>query len=637
MSLNTPSTAGLVRVAGRIREQGGSVPLPAWVRITDGPGTVLRDAGVHESLRGFPCDGSFEIALAPGVYEFAIHRLISHEWFVETLVLEAGVERTLDVELKPWCDPAERGFFGGESHDHLLHPQDAGAAARYCEALGISYLDACQPWMHHRPRDRVTSGEEVARVLESHSAGGFHLYFGAERPKKRFGHVWWTNLTPFADPFGEYAGWHDPDYVAFCKLPRASAEVDIQAGCPFTGELPFTSWYRYRRQGAVGVSAHPTSWWVDNAEQKLIHTNIATDMVYALLAGCEVDAIVAMGYDPDQIFYQNVWFRLLNAGYRLPACAEADGGLQGPHHIGRILGYTRTPTGAYSRTGIAEGLRTGRTVMTSGPFVVFSADHGRYQMGDEIRLDRPDHQLDIEAWSDPDPREFLSGLVVYRNGIPFLIQDLRAGKPRHVRLAVPVTEPRGRAWYVVKVYGSRFPAEDRFLDVFAYARLCEEEPHAEYRDLKQVALTNPIYFIPRDWSPPAPVRCRLHLETVPGARVVISELGEVRETLVADAKGRVETVVSPVAELTVTAGTLPPIQRSIFLDYDPVRRLVEYSYSGRWRAQTRSGMLPGQVPWWGFAFGALREKLQELHWRIMPGEEARCGPAHDSESPRPGL
>jgi hypothetical protein len=325
-----------------------------------------------------------------------------------------------------------------------------------------------------------------------------------------------------------------------------------------------------------------------------------------------------MGYDPDQIFYQNVWFRLLNAGYRLPACAETDGCLHGPHHIGQILGYTQTPTGTYSRGGIAEGMRTGRTLMTSGPFVLFTADNGRYRMGDEIPLDQPDHELEIEAWSDPDPHEFLSGLVVYRNGLPFLKQDLRARKLRHVRLAVPVTEPRERAWYVVKVYGSQFPAEDRFLDVFAYAELCEQEAHFEYRNIKQVALTNPLYFVPHGWSPPEPVRCRLHLETIPGARVLISELGEERGTLVADANGHVEAVVSPVAELTITAGNAPPLRRSIFLDYGPVRRLVEYSYTGQWRPHTRNGMLPGQVPWWGFAFEALREELQEIHWRIMP-------------------
>ena len=615
--MNTSSPVEKARVIVRIHERGSSDPLPAWVRITDEQGGIFQDAKVHESLCGFPCNGSFEVSLPPGRYEIALHRLISHEWFVKSLNLEAGSDLTLDAELTPWIDPASHGFFCGESHDHLEHPKETQAAG-YCEALGIDYLDACQPWMHRRAKDRLISGDEMARMLESHSTGKFHLYFGAERPKTRFGHVWWTNLTPFADPFGEYMGWHDPDYVAFCKNPHASAEVDIQTNCPFTGELPFTTWNRYRRQGAVGVSAHPTSWWVDDAEQKFIHTNIATDMMYALLAGCAVDAIVAMGYDPDQIFYQNVWFHILNEGYRLPACAETDGCLMGPHHIGQILGYTQTPTGIYSRGGIAEGLRTGRTMMTSGPFVLFTADNGRYRMGDEIPLDRPDHQLEIEAWSAPDPREFLSGLVVYRNGIPFLKKDLRAAKTRHVRLAVPVTEPRDRAWYVVKVYGSQFPSEDRFLDVFAYADLCEQEAHSEYRDLKQVALTNPLYFIPRGWSPPEPVRCRLHLETLPGAQVLISELGKERMTLVADANGRVEAVVSPVAELTITAGNTPPLRRSILLDYGPVRRLVEYSYTGRWRPHTRSGMLPGQVPWWGFAFQDLRETLQEIHWRIVP-------------------
>ena len=202
--------------------------------------------------------------------------------------------------------------------------------------------------------------------------------------------------------------------------------------------------------------------------------------------------------------------------------------------------------------------------------------------------------------------------------LQFVKQDLRQEKPRHHRLTVPVEERGERAWDVVKVYGSQYPADDRFLDVLGYAELCEEELHSEYLAMTQVAITNPITFIPPGWAPPGPVKCRLHLETVPGARVTISEHAEVIEELIADRQGRIETVVSPLAELTITAGNVAPVRRSIFLDYVPVRRHVEYCYTGQWRSRTRSGMLPGQVPWSGFAFAALREALQDINWCIKP-------------------
>ena len=615
--MKPPPSPDLIRLTGHIHEPGTAQPLPAWVLITDSHGTIIQDAGVHESLRGFPCNGTFEVDLPPGPYAISVHRLISHEWFRETFSVQAGERKTLDCELTPWIDPAASGFFCGESHDHLNHLQDPKAVVRYCEALGISYLDVCQGWMHLRDKEHVTSGDEIAQKLESHSTPGFHLYFGGERPKKRYGHTWWTNLTPFKDPHGEYMGWHDPDYVKFCLL-QTRTDVEVEPNCPFTGELPFSVWRRFQAQGAVGVSAHPTSWWLERADQKLITTNIASDLIYGLLAGCAPDAIVAMGYDPDQIFYQNVWFHLLNEGYRLPAVAETDGDLHGAHHIGQILGYTQTPDRTYSRTGVAEGMRTGRTLMTSGPFVIFTADDGHYRMGDEITLDHPGHQLEVEAWSDPAPGEFLSGLIVYRNGHPILKQDLREQKPRHHRLILPVTEHGGRAWYVVKAYGSNYPTDDLFLDVFAYAELCEQEVHSEYTAIKQVALTNPIYFVPRGWAPQAPVQCQLHLTTVPGARVVISVLDVVQQELTADAQGGVETVVSPLADLTITTPGMPPLKRSIFLDYAPVRRHVEYSYTGQWREKTKSGMLPGQVPWSGFAFDSLRESLQHIYWHITP-------------------
>jgi len=616
MTTLSPQQSGHLK--GSIYEKGNQKLLPAWVRISNEQGVILNDTGVHESLRGFPCNGSFAIMLPPGRYEIAIHRHISHEWFIAVLNVTGSEIYTLNCELVPWFDPGKAGFFCGESHDHINYPVSPKDVVLYCEALGISYLDVCQGWMHRREKERVVSGDEMARMLESYSTPSFHLYFGGERPKKRFGHTWWTHLPPFKDPHGEYMSWHDPDYVSFCQQPHESAEVEVEPQCPFSGELPFSSWQRFQAQGAVGVSAHPTSWWLDRPDQKLITTNLASDLIYGLLAGCAPDAIVAMGYDPDQIFYQNTWFHLLNEGYRLPACAETDGDLHGAHHIGQILSYTQTSDHFYSRRGIAEGIKNGRTLMTSGPFILFTCDNGHYRMGDEIPLDQPNHQLDVEAWSDPDPREYLSGLVIYRNGHLFTKKDLRDQKPRHMRFSIPVTEADGRAWYVVKAYGSTYPAEDCFLDVFAYAELCERELHSEYQAIKQVALTNPIYFIPRGWIAPKPVQCQLHLETIPGAHVVISRLGVVQEELTADPHGHVKAPVSPLADLTITANGIAPVTRSIFLDYAPVRRLVEYCYTGQWRAKTRSGMLPGQVPWTGFAFDFLKASLQEIHWRIVP-------------------
>ena len=606
------------RLGGTITEQGGQGRLPAWVRILDQQGQSLHDVNPNIPLRGFPCDGSFEVSLPPGTYHLSIHRHISHAWHQETVTLAGGEHRTLSIALKPWFEADKRGYFCGESHDHLNHPVDPQAAVLHSEALGISYIDACQGWMTKREKDRLITGAEIARRLESYSTPRFHLYFGGERPKKRFGHVCWTNLTPFADPFGEYMGWHDPDYVEFCRVHRGAPDIPIQPNCPLPGEVPFATWRRLQKQGGVCFSAHPTSWWVDAEDQVLITTNIASDMIYGLLAGAPSDAMVVMGYDPDQIFYQNLWFRLLNEGYHIAACAETDGDLKCAHYIGQILGYVRTRSGSYSRTEVAEGIRAGHTLMTSGPFITFTADGGTVQMGDETTLTRPDHQLEIEAWSDPDPAEFLSGLVIYRNGLRYKTLDLRHEKPRHFKTTLPIREAGERAWYVVKAYGSVFPAEERFLDVFDYAALCEEEVHTEYISIRQVAITNPIYFLPPGWKAPQPVASRLHLRTLPNTKVVITELGEERNTLQADASGMLETVVSPLSEITLHAPGRPPLTRSVFLDYAPVARLVEFCYTGLWRHRTRSGMRPGQVPWWGFAFAELRQALQDITWTLEP-------------------
>ena len=526
--------------------------------------------------------------------------------------------------------PARGGYVAGDSHNHVASFTPPEELAREAAARGLRYIEVCQPWLCDPAAAPKPSGLEIAARLAAASDEHIALGFGAERPKTRYGHIWWVNLPPFDDPFGEYPTWHDSAYVRYVRdNPRFSENIEEK--CPLPTELPWVTWRRYRRRGALAVAAHPTSWWLNRPEDEQIVTNIAAELPFALSAGEGPDALVAMGYDPDHIFYQNLWFRLLNEGYLLPGVGETDGGLEGKHPIGEIVTWTRLPLGSpFSFAALAEAMRAGRCVMSSGPFVRFTADSGRAETGDRLRADGAPHTLDIEAWSAPISEEALTWVAVFRNGRPHRILDLRDQPRRHVALSIPAREHEF-AWYAVKAYGRAGAPDPDMLDVLAYAERGERETDTRYRRCRQVALTNPIWFLPPDWRPPAPVVCDLRLRLVDaqgrplaGKRVRATDDGRLWMDGVTDTDGCVVGRAPPTVILRVESEGAAPIERNIFLHYPPVNSLLERAYSGRWR-RDYPALRPGQVPWSVFALNELRRALERIEWTIAPGTGACSG------------
>ncbi len=627
MSLHMPGTAENAVLEGRVVDAETGQPQPCWVTLTTAKGEVLDDWKVAERWPGFPCDGSFRVACPPGRLTVRLRRFITHLETHDELDLEAGRTASRTWRLERWINPAELHFVAGDSHNHINEPQTAEMTVLYGRALGLDYLNLCQSWAWDaRVRGRC-SGEALSTHLARAATPDMRMHFGAERPKTRYGHAWWINLKPFADPFGEYMSWHDPAYVEYVEQHPRWPE-DVQQACPLQNELPFTSWRRYRKDGGAWAAAHPTSWWLLRPEDEQIITNITAETPFALLSGEGPDALVVMGYDPDQIFYQNLWFRILNEGYLLAGCGETDGCLCGNHHIGQIISYTRLDPGTpYAPRTLADAVRAGRSLMTSGPFIRFECDGGAHCMGDKVRTDGRPHTLQIEAWSAADPAECLSWIVVYRNGEVFHLRDLRASSVRHTRFDLPVQEKDRFAWYVVKAYGRQGPADPAWLDVFGYAAQCEAEPHDEYRFIQQVALTNPIWFLPPGWQPPAPVVCALDLRVVDqaghalaGVPVQVLDGETILWKAATSREGRIQGQVPATAEVLVEPAGRRPVRKSIFLDYRPVNACLEWCYNGRFR-KDKPHLQPGQVPWEAFRFHDLKAALTRIAWTIeIPGE-----------------
>ncbi len=153
------------------------------------------------------------------------------------------------------------------------------------------------------------------------------------------------------------------------------------------------------KKGALAIHAHPTSWWWQGGTGHQYITNVAVDLIPDLLSGRTWDGLVVMGYDHDHYSYQNLWFHLLNMGYRMTPFAELDSNFEtkDPYYYGAMRTYYYLG-GPFSVPELLRAARAGHTFVTSGPIVLATVDK-HYQVGDVVPLDGNTHQLEIEAYA----------------------------------------------------------------------------------------------------------------------------------------------------------------------------------------------------------------------------------------------
>jgi len=112
----------------------------------------------------------------------------------------------------------------------------------------------------------------------------------------------------------------------------------------------------------------------------------------------KVDYIEVVGFSDHQSTAE-VWYRLLNCGFRLPTGAGSDtmanyASLRGPVGLNRV--YARVPTGPLNIPTWLTSLKLGRTFATNGPLLGFTL--GEKQLGQELRLPAGENKVKFSAW-----------------------------------------------------------------------------------------------------------------------------------------------------------------------------------------------------------------------------------------------
>jgi len=625
---NYSYSAGLTGINGRIFSAATDAPLPTRIVLTNKNGTAL--SSFYKNMPGHFTrpDGSFFIAAPAGEYAFEIYHGIDYLSYKGSIEVKPGKTLNIAAGLEPWLPLRALGWVTGDGHAHLYtrknHDDDMlQTATRICRAQGIDFLCTNQGWAGYGDNDWR---QGYARFSDEK----FLLHYGAEMPKYRTGHTWWLGLTSTR---GYFSAAMDSSYENQYFKIEGKPHWDFSS-LPFPNIPDVYLVPRFKQaEDAVAAIPHPTSWWWEKrgAIEKYT-TNVAEYLSYSLLAGKIWQAIVVMGYDSDHYFYQNLWFHVLNQGYRMTPVAELDGGYGKDNKFpyGSYRTYYNVGEN-FTIESIVKAARAGRTFVTSGP-VVFATINEQFQPGDDLTADGTPCTLNIDAFASGDIDDFLSYIIVFRNGEIFKLWDIRDQKLRRVQKRIKIQE-RERAWYAIKVYGRHAQKSPALLDVMAVCDQIALGAFDQALDAEaDICLTSPFYFWPEGKSEPSLLQSHIKLLLVDPltrtplaeATVEISVNGRPIKTL-STHDGRFEFDMPVNALLTIRAEGYPKLHRGLYLDYPPHQKIIESFANGNWLQQNnwRNILHPGQVPWSAFQFEETRRLLFKVDWTIEMKENER--------------
>ncbi|HYV85266.1 MAG TPA: CehA/McbA family metallohydrolase [Patescibacteria group bacterium] len=296
--------------------------------------------------------------------EYAVHRA--------EVEIAAGAAATHPVTLRRLLDMPARGWRGGDLHVHMnyggFYRDDSKRLAFMAEAEGLNLVEDLVVNKEQRIPDIASFSTHPDPV----STANLLVLHGQEYHTSWWGH---TSLLGLQDHFLL------PAYASYVNTPAASPYPDNGAIFDLA-----------HAQGAVTGYVHPFDTRPDPSDAK-------EPLTYELPADValgKVDFLEVMGFS-DHLITSEIWYRLLNCGFRLPAGAGTDAmgnyaSLRGP--VGLVRVYVRTGP-RFDHATFLAGLKAGRTFVTNAPLLELTiAGKGP---GEEVRLAPGSHALDAKV------------------------------------------------------------------------------------------------------------------------------------------------------------------------------------------------------------------------------------------------
>jgi TolB protein len=408
-------------------------PGDAWMEADDSFDRKERRFEAHY----FDTKGISEVTVPAGKVQVGVMR--GFEFRFEELSLEvvAGKtsEATVPLRLIEWKSPATR-WASGDSHVHMnyagtyrntpshLVEQAAAENLSIVENLVVNKEQRFPDIAYFSPKLDPASDED--RLLQH--AQEFHTSY--------WGHLGLLNLTQNLILPG-YAGYPNTDAAS---LFPANANVADLA----------------HEQGALVGYVHPLD-SVPNPTKDAVTFELPADVALG-----KVDYIEVVGFS-DHKSTAEVWYKLLNCGFRLPTAAGTDfmgnyASLRGPIGLNRV--YADVPAGPLKLEPWLHSIKAGRTFATNGPLLRFEL--GGKTPGEEVHLDKKQDVFFRAALGSIVPVDHLQ---IVCNGK--VARELELSANRTSAFVEGEVPAESSGWCILRAFSDK--AEYPILDLYPYA------------------------------------------------------------------------------------------------------------------------------------------------------------------------
>lgn len=365
--INDKETGNLLPVRVHVTDESGDT---YWSPITGSSYAVKRDSiGWFTPLWQFQPGPFFYIN---GVADLGVDPVgktahIYHGFEYRPVKLKIPEDGIVDIAMERWIDMPGRGWYNGQTH---IHTTDAGIPVQFtkfwplvsrAEDLHLSAILSLKgEWQTHA----IYANEYPMGKREHFSTPDHIITYGEEYRSNPYGHLALIGLNTLIQPIssgalGELGG---PDY------PPNSFVLDEAL-----------------EQGATTIGAHFGNYILSGESIKTPWPSTGFEMpVDVALGKIQLAEVYGTGGQRD------VWYKLLNCGFKLPATAGPDWVMKDSPRV-----YVHLGDKPFDIDNWREGLAQGRSFITRGPMLFFEV---KDQLpGSEIDLSKGSAKVSIKA------------------------------------------------------------------------------------------------------------------------------------------------------------------------------------------------------------------------------------------------
>ena len=340
------------RLAGRIVDADGA-PLAARVSVVASDGRAYAPRGsFHKVIAAtethfFRTTGDFVVEVPAGPVTVSVRKGLEYEPAERTVDVDGGGGAIVELELERLVDGPARGWYGGDTHTHDLHQgrvplsRDSFFDQLVAEDLAVSIA------LIHMDGTRLMGRWEDLTGRPSPLSTDTHKLQYSQEFRGSFGHVGLLGVSRFVMPL-----------------------IGGAANTPFAADVLNADYLEAaREQGGIGGFMHPFTGSVQTPRD-VSASEIPVDA--ALGAGEFYDVIC---YWYDELANAEIYYRLLNAGFRIAATGGTDNFSDvwrdpGP---GASRTYARVD-GELTVDAWIDAIRDRRTFATNGPLLFTTVD-----------------------------------------------------------------------------------------------------------------------------------------------------------------------------------------------------------------------------------------------------------------------